>query len=160
MPTTDVASNEPGVATTVAVAVSGPTRPESLHQYLPSASPASDVPISVLGATSVEWQQLLAASMQRAPHNVTAQARLRAANVEEMAASSTDPEVRRLLGVEGEQGKFLGLDNDWAKRAIAANGNYGEIFETNLGESTPIKLARGLNALWSQGGLQYAPPFR
>ena len=82
------------------------------------------------------------------------------ANIEEIAASSTDPEVRRLLGIEGEQGKFLGLDNDWAKRAIAANGNYGEIFETNLGAATPIKLARGLNALWSQGGLQYAPPFR
>ena len=82
------------------------------------------------------------------------------ANVEEMATSTQDPEVKRLLGVEGDMGKMLGLDNEWAKRAIAANGNYGEIFEANIGMSTPIKLARGLNALWTQGGLQYTPPFR
>ena len=82
------------------------------------------------------------------------------ANIEEVAASSTDPEVRRLLGLEGDAGVMMGLDNNWAKNAIAANGNYGEIFESNIGMSTPIKLARGLNALWTQGGLQYAPPFR
>ncbi len=82
------------------------------------------------------------------------------ANIDEVASSTTDPEVRRLLGLEGDQGKMMGLDNEWAKRAIAANGNYGEIFEANIGISTPIKLARGLNALWTQGGLQYAPPFR
>ncbi|MEO8242790.1 MAG: amino acid ABC transporter substrate-binding protein [bacterium] len=82
------------------------------------------------------------------------------ANIDEVAASTTDPEVRRLLGLEGDMGKMIGLDNEWAKRAIAANGNYGEIFEANIGASTPIGLARGLNALWTQGGLQYAPPFR
>lgn len=82
------------------------------------------------------------------------------ANIEEVASTSQDPEVRRLLGLEGDMGKMLGLDNNWAKNAIAANGNYGEIFEANIGMSTPIKLARGLNALWTQGGLQYAPPFR
>ncbi|MBC2836988.1 amino acid ABC transporter substrate-binding protein [Paragemmobacter straminiformis] len=82
------------------------------------------------------------------------------ANIEEVAASSTDPEVRRLLGVEGDSGVMMGLDNNWAKNAIAANGNYGEIFEANIGASTPIGLARGLNALWTQGGLQYAPPLR
>ena len=82
------------------------------------------------------------------------------ANIEEVATSTTDPEVKRLLGVEGDMGKMLGLDNAWAKNAIAANGNYGEIFETNIGASTPIGLARGLNALWTQGGLQYSPPFR
>jgi general L-amino acid transport system substrate-binding protein len=82
------------------------------------------------------------------------------ANVEDTAANSQDPEVRRLLGVEGDQGKMLGLDNNWAKNAIAANGNYGEIFEANIGVNTPIKLARGLNALWTNGGLQYSPPFR
>lgn len=82
------------------------------------------------------------------------------ANIEEVAASSTDPEVRRLLGLEGESGAMMGLDNNWAKNAIAANGNYGEIFEANIGASTPIGLARGLNALWTQGGLQYAPPLR
>ncbi len=82
------------------------------------------------------------------------------ANIEEVAASTTDPEVRRILGLDGDFGKMLGLDSSWAKNAIAANGNYGEIFEANIGMSTPIKLARGLNALWTQGGLQYAPPFR
>ncbi len=82
------------------------------------------------------------------------------ANIDEVAASTTDPEVKRLLGLEGDMGKMMGLDNEWAKRAISANGNYGEIFETNIGASTPIGLARGLNALWTQGGLQYSPPFR
>ncbi|MFO1175295.1 MAG: amino acid ABC transporter substrate-binding protein [Paracoccaceae bacterium] len=82
------------------------------------------------------------------------------ANVEEMASSSQDPEVRRLLGVEGDLGTMMGLDKDWAKRAIAVNGNYGEIFAANLGEATPVKLARGLNELWSKGGLMYSPPFR
>ena len=82
------------------------------------------------------------------------------ANIDEVATSTQDPEVKRLLGLEGDMGKMMGLDNAWAKRAIAANGNYGEIFEANIGISTPIKLARGLNALWTQGGLQYSPPFR
>jgi general L-amino acid transport system substrate-binding protein len=82
------------------------------------------------------------------------------ANIEEVAASATDPEVRRLLGLEGDLGPMAGLDNDAFKRAIAAAGNYGEIFEANIGSSTPIGLARGLNALWTQGGLQYAAPFR
>ena len=82
------------------------------------------------------------------------------ANIEEVGTSTTDPEVKRLLGLEGEMGKMMGLDNTWAKSAIAANGNYGEIFEANIGASTPIGLARGLNALWTQGGLQYAPPVR
>jgi general L-amino acid transport system substrate-binding protein len=82
------------------------------------------------------------------------------ANLEEVAASTTDPEVKRLLGLEGEMGVMMGLDNAWAKNAIAVSGNYGEIFEANLGTSTAIGLARGLNALWTQGGLQYAPPVR
>ena len=58
----------------------------------------------------------------------------------------------RNLPFIGDMGKMMGLDNDWAKRAIAASGNYGEIFEANIGLATPIKLARGLNALWTQGG--------
>ncbi len=82
------------------------------------------------------------------------------ANIEEVASTTQNPEIKRLLGVEDDLGAKLGLDKDWAKRAIAANGNYGEIFEANIGSATPIKLARGLNALWTQGGLQYAPPFR
>ena len=83
------------------------------------------------------------------------------ANVEEMAAApGLNPEINRLLGTEGELGAMMGLDKDWAKRAILAGGNYGEIFEANIGASTPIALSRGLNALWTQGGLQYSPPFR
>jgi general L-amino acid transport system substrate-binding protein len=83
-----------------------------------------------------------------------------AANIEEVAASTTDPEIKRLLGMEGDMGAKIGLDNEFAKRAIMASGNYGEIFEANIGSATPIGLARGLNALWTQGGLQYSPPFR
>ena len=82
------------------------------------------------------------------------------ANVEEVATSTTDEEVKRLLGVSGDMGVKIGLDNDAFKRAIMANGNYGEIFAANIGEGTAINLARGLNALWTQGGLQYAAPFR
>ena len=82
------------------------------------------------------------------------------ANLAEVEASTSDPEVKRLLGAEGDYGVMLGLDNAAFKNAIMANGNYGEIFEANIGASTPIGLARGLNALWTQGGLQYAAPFR
>ena len=81
------------------------------------------------------------------------------ANVDEMK-SSKDPEVLRLLGVEGNQGKELGLSADWAYNIIKAVGNYGDIFERNIGVNTPIGLERGLNALWTNGGLQYSPPFR
>lgn len=73
---------------------------------------------------------------------------------------STAPEVRRLLGLEGKQGEMLGLSNDFAQRIIRHVGNYGESFERNLGRGSPLRFNRGLNALWSQGGLQYAPPFR
>jgi general L-amino acid transport system substrate-binding protein len=82
------------------------------------------------------------------------------ANVNEIGTSTVNPEIRRILGTEGDMGAMMGLDAEWAKRAIAANGNYGEIFAANIGESTPIGLARGLNAQWTQGGLMYAPPFR
>ena len=65
-----------------------------------------------------------------------------------------------MLGVEGNQGEELGLSKDWAYQIIKQVGNYGEIFERNIGKKTPIGLARGLNALWTKGGLQYSPPFR
>ncbi|MEM7643483.1 MAG: amino acid ABC transporter substrate-binding protein [Pseudomonadota bacterium] len=82
-------------------------------------------------------------------------------NVEDMAAAPGDnPEINRLLGTEGELGAMIGLSNDWAKNAIAAVGNYGEVFDTNIGESTAIGLARGLNAQYTDGGLIYSPPFR
>ena len=71
-----------------------------------------------------------------------------------------NPEVNRLLGTEGDLGGMLGLDKAWASRAIAVNGNYGEIFEKNIGVNTPIGIARGLNASWTEGGLIYSAPFR
>lgn len=80
-------------------------------------------------------------------------------NVEEMS-SSKNPEIQRLLGTSSDLGAMIGLENEWAKRAIMAGGNYGEIFEANIGTATPIGLARGLNAQWTKGGLLYAPPFR
>jgi general L-amino acid transport system substrate-binding protein len=75
-------------------------------------------------------------------------------------ANPETPEINRLLGTEGNLGEMFGLDADWAARAIAVEGNYGEIFEKNIGEATPIGLARGLNAQWKEGGLLYSPPFR
>ncbi len=81
------------------------------------------------------------------------------ANVDEMLASE-DPNVRRLLGVEGELGAKLGLSNDFMVAVIKGVGNYGEIYDRNLGPDTPFALPRGLNALYSQGGIQYAPPMR
>ncbi len=82
------------------------------------------------------------------------------ANIAEMSAGTNNPEINRILGTEGTLGEMLGLDAEWAKRAIAAGGNYGEIFAKNIGEATPIGLARGLNAQWTDGGLLYSPPFR
>src|SRR6516164_1984539 len=81
------------------------------------------------------------------------------ANVDEKLKSD-NPAIRRLLGVEGDFGKGLGLTNDWAYRIIKLVGNYGEIFDRNVGDGSPIKIKRGLNALWNKGGLQYAPPIR
>ncbi len=83
------------------------------------------------------------------------------ANVAELSAAATNnPEVNRLLGTEGELGAMMGLDAKWGVNAIAAGGNYGEIFERNIGENTPIGLARGLNAQWTEGGLIYSAPIR
>jgi len=81
------------------------------------------------------------------------------ANVNEKLKSD-DPETRRLLGVEGQYGEPLGLTNDWAYRVIKHIGNYGESFERNVGQGSPLKIVRGLNALWTKGGLQYGPPIR
>jgi general L-amino acid transport system substrate-binding protein len=82
------------------------------------------------------------------------------ANLAEMTAGTNNPEINRLLGSEGTLGEMLGLDAGWAKAAIAVGGNYGEVFAKNIGEETPIGLARGLNAQWTDGGLMYSPPFR
>jgi general L-amino acid transport system substrate-binding protein len=76
------------------------------------------------------------------------------------ALKSADPNVRRLVGTEGEFGQQLGLANDWAARVIRATGNYGEIYERNVGAQSRLSIPRGLNALWTKGGIQYAPPIR
>jgi general L-amino acid transport system substrate-binding protein len=76
------------------------------------------------------------------------------------ALNSANPDIRRLLGNEGEFGPQLGLDKDWAARAVRAVGNYGEIYERNVGTQSRLSIPRGLNALWTQGGIQYAPPVR
>ena len=84
------------------------------------------------------------------------------ANVDEIKASTTNPDIKRFLGVEKDSkiGTDLGLTNDWAYNIIKGVGNYGEVFERNIGEGSSLKIKRGLNALWSKGGLQYAPPIR
>jgi general L-amino acid transport system substrate-binding protein len=82
------------------------------------------------------------------------------ANIDELSAGTENPEINRMLGTEGNLGEMLGLDAEWAKRAIMAGGNYGELFAKNIGEDTPIGLARGLNAQWKDGGILYSPPFR
>ena len=81
-------------------------------------------------------------------------------NIAEMSAGTNNPEINRLLGSEGTLGEMLGLDAEWAKRAIMSGGNYGEVFESNIGTATNIGLSRGLNAQWKDGGLIYSPPFR
>jgi general L-amino acid transport system substrate-binding protein len=80
-------------------------------------------------------------------------------NINEMLASE-NPTIKRLLGVEGEMGAKLGLANDFMVQTLTQVGNYGEIYDRNLGPDTPFNLPRGVNALWSQGGLLYTPPFR
>ncbi|WP_196793547.1 amino acid ABC transporter substrate-binding protein [Bartonella tamiae] len=83
------------------------------------------------------------------------------ANVDTMLQSH-NPDIKRLLGVEEGNtiGKDIGLENDWAVKIIRSVGNYGEIFERNIGQNTPLKISRGINALWSKGGLQYGLPIR
>jgi len=80
-------------------------------------------------------------------------------NVDEMLKSA-DPRIQRLLGVTPGNGQALGLDEKWAYNIIKQVGNYGEIFDRNVGVNTPLKLERGLNALWTKGGLQYSPPLK
>jgi len=82
------------------------------------------------------------------------------ANVDQHKATDKDPGVQRFLGVSEDTGKLLGLDKEWAYRIVKQVGNYGESFERNLGPKTPIGLPRGVNNLWTKGGLMYAPPIR
>ena len=82
-----------------------------------------------------------------------------AANLDEMKMSPNQ-NIRRLLGLEGVKGAGLGLKDDWAYQIIRQVGNYGEVFQRNIGSGSPLNIDRGLNALWSRGGILYAPPFR
>ncbi|MCY1176485.1 polyphosphate kinase 2 [compost metagenome] len=81
-------------------------------------------------------------------------------NVEEVAKTTKNPDVARLLGSEGDYGKDLKLPKDWAVQVIKQVGNYGEVFDRNVGAGSDLKIERGLNALWNKGGVQYAPPVR
>jgi general L-amino acid transport system substrate-binding protein len=80
-------------------------------------------------------------------------------NVDQMLKSK-DPKIQRFLGVIPGNGKSLGVDENWAYKIIKFIGNYGEVFERNIGVNTPLKIERGLNAQWTNGGLMYAPPFK
>ena len=82
------------------------------------------------------------------------------ANADELRKTSTDPNVKRLLGSGEDMGKLLGLDKDWSYRIVKQVGNYGESFERNLGPKTPLALPRGINNQWTNGGILYAPPVR
>ncbi len=81
------------------------------------------------------------------------------ANADDML-NSQNPEIKRLLGIDGKLGENLKLDPKWAYNIVKQVGNYGESFERNVGMGSPLKIDRGVNALWSNGGLQYSPPFR
>jgi len=102
--------------------------------------------------TLVKW--VLFALIQAEEQGITRE------NVTALRDTSTDPAVQRLLGKTGGFGKALGVDNDWVVRVVGTVGNYGEMFERNLGRESVLKLERGLSRLWKQGGLMYAPPFR
>ena len=103
-------------------------------------------------ADVVRWT--LYAMLEAEEYDVTS------ANVDDLKANTGNPVVRRLLGTEGDMGQNLGLSGDWAYNIVKQVGNYGEVFDKNLGEGTPLKIERGLNALWTNGGLQYAMPVR
>ena len=85
---------------------------------------------------------------------------VRGAGVDDAKATSKKSDIRRLIGLEGTFGVDMGLDAEWAARAIKVGGNYGEIFERNLGKGSKLGIERGLNALWSKGGILYAAPVR
>ena len=81
-------------------------------------------------------------------------------NVDRLRGETLSPDVKRILGLEGKYGQGLGLTDDWAYRIVRHVGNYGDVFARNLGDGTPLKIPRGLNGLWTNGGLQYGPPIR
>ena len=100
----------------------------------------------------VRW--VLFAQIAAEEHGITQ------ANIEQVVRQTRDPGLRRLTGAEGGYGKAMGVRDDWAVRAILAVGNYGEMYERNLGRGSPLGIERGANRLWTEGGLMYAPPLR
>jgi general L-amino acid transport system substrate-binding protein len=76
------------------------------------------------------------------------------------AMKSQKPDIRRLLGLDGTYGEQLGLTKDWAARIVRLIGNYSDVYERNLGDTTVLAIPRGINSLWTKGGIQYAPPIR
>jgi len=103
------------------------------------------------------------ADIVRWVHNAMVEAEelgVTSANAEQMRDTSENPSIRRLLGVEGNFGEMIGLQPEWAFNVISMIGNYGEVFEKNIGMDSPVEISRGLNALWTEGGLQYAHPVR
>ena len=149
----DAWSNDRG---TLAARSLGFQHPEE-HMMLPET--ISKEPISpMVKMSDGEWMHIvrwtLAATIAAEELGVTSK------NVDEMKQRSSNPEVKRLLGVGENLGQKLGLSADWAYQAIKQVGNYGEIFDRNLGKGTPLNLDRGLNKLWKNGGLMIAPPFR
>jgi general L-amino acid transport system substrate-binding protein len=102
--------------------------------------------------TLVKW--VLFALIEAEQHGVTRD------NVRTLVTTTVDPVVQRLLGVHGRFGQALGVSNDWVVRVVGSVGNYGEMFERHLGYQSAFRLERGLNRLWTQGGLMYAPPWQ
>jgi general L-amino acid transport system substrate-binding protein len=81
-------------------------------------------------------------------------------NIDDLKENSTNPNIRRLIGLEGIKGQGLGLSDDWAYDIVKQVGNYSEVFERNVGKGSALGISRGLNALWTNGGIQYAAPIR
>lgn len=134
------------------------TRASSADDFVILPERITKSPLSpVVRSDDIEWYKLAAWTrnllIEAEEYGVTQ------ANVEEKKQSD-NPAVQRLLGVQEGVGKAFGLDEAWAARVITAVGNYGEVYDRNLGPDTPLKLERGLNALWSNGGLMYSPPIQ
>jgi len=132
------------------------------YRYTRIANPTTEVLERRVAALEGGVDALCVSSGQAAVHYALLNAEelgVTKANVDQMAKSE-NPEIKRLLGTEGKFGEAIGLSNDWAVRIIRHVGNYGESFERNVGEGSPLKVKRGLNALWNKGGLQYGIPVR
>jgi len=129
----------------------------SAHIVLPEIVSKEPLGPSVRGNDS-EWADVVRWSLNAMI--IAEEKGITSGNVNDMIANSPDPETQRLLGVKAGYGAWLGLSDDWAVNIISQVGNYSESFEKHIGVNTPINIARGLNALYSDGGILYAPPFR